>query len=160
MKIKVCRVDYHDLHHAAVIPLLMNLYATDPMGGGQPLPAEVLDNLVDSLAQRPYAFSFLVFVDDEAAGLVNCFESFSTFSCRPLVNIHDLIVLKPFRGLGLSQKLLQAVEKEALARECCKVTLEVLSGNEIAKSAYQKFGFAGYELDPAKGSALFWQKTL
>jgi len=38
--------------------------------------------------------------------------------------------------------------------------LEVLSNNEVAKSAYSKFGFSGYELDPKAGAALFWQKTL
>jgi ribosomal protein S18 acetylase RimI-like enzyme len=36
----------------------------------------------------------------------------------------------------------------------------VLSNNEAAKSAYQKFGFSDYELDPQAGTALFWQKLL
>jgi hypothetical protein len=40
------------------------------------------------------------------------------------------------------------------------VTLEVLEGNQIAKNAYIKFGFAGYELDPKMGKALFWEKPL
>ena len=56
--------------------------------------------------------------------------------------------------------MLNKVEEIALAKGCCKVTLEVLSNNIVAKSAYLKFGFAGYELDPKAGSALFWQKTL
>ncbi|MFT5906124.1 MAG: ribosomal protein S18 acetylase RimI-like enzyme, partial [Cryomorphaceae bacterium] len=42
----------------------------------------------------------------------------------------------------------------------CKITLEVLSKNEVAKSAYQKFGFSGYELDPEAGKALFWEKPI
>ena len=32
--------------------------------------------------------------------------------------------------------------------------------NEIAKSAYHKFGFTGYELDPEAGTAQFWEKPL
>ena len=159
MKIELTKADYHDLYHATVIPLLMNAYATDPMGGGEALSEFVLDNLVEALADRSDAFSFIAFVDDQPAGLVNCFEAFSTFSCKPLVNIYDLVVLQTFRGLGLSQQLLQKVEEEALKRGCCKVTLEVLSGNEVAKADYQKFGCVGYELDPQAGQALFWQKT-
>jgi len=70
------------------------------------------------------------------------------------------MVLKEFRGLGLSQKMLALVEKEAIARDCCRITLEVLDKNEIAKKSYTKFGFVGYELDPQFGKALFWEKEL
>ena len=51
---------------------------------------------------------------------------------------------------------------EELARElgCCKLTLEVLEGNAKAQAAYKSLGYAGYELDPAMGKALFWQKKL
>jgi hypothetical protein len=43
---------------------------------------------------------------------------------------------------------------------CCKLTLEVLSGNTTAQTSYQRFGFAQYQLDPAAGQALFMQKWL
>jgi hypothetical protein len=38
--------------------------------------------------------------------------------------------------------------------------LEVLSGNDIARKSYQAFGFNAYELDPATGTAMFWEKPL
>jgi hypothetical protein len=38
--------------------------------------------------------------------------------------------------------------------------LEVLTGNRLAQSAYLKFGFGAYELDPEMGGAIFWQKAL
>ena len=139
---------------------LLDQYASDPMGGGESLAEEVKRNVVSELSKIPHAFSIICYVDDVPAGLVNCFELFSTFLCKPLVNIHDVIVLKEFRGQNLSQCLLQAVEAEALSRGCCKMTLEVLSGNEIAKKSYKKFGFSAYELDPKAGSALFWEKSL
>ena len=53
-----------------------------------------------------------------------------------------------------------AVEEVALLKGCFKITLEVLSSNVPAKAAYEKFGFTGYELDPEKGHALFWEKPL
>lgn len=160
MDIEVVMADYADARHARDIPLLLNEYAQDPMGGGQALDEAVQRHLVGELARRPHAFSVLAYVNGEPAGLVNCFEGFSTFACQPIVNIHDVVVLARYRGLGLSQRLLTQVEAEARARGCCKLTLEVLSGNEVARAAYQKFGFASYTLDPDTGVALFWEKKL
>ena len=54
----------------------------------------------------------------------------------------------------------EKVEEIAISKGCCKLTLEVLSGNAVAKASYEKFGFSGYELDPKVGNALFWQKSL
>ncbi len=152
--------DYSDPQQAKDIIELLEGYATDPMGGDKPLSDEVRTNLVANLSQRPYAFSVLCYVDGKPAGLANCFEAFSTFKCKPLINIHDMVVSSDFRGLGLSQRLLGKVEEVAREKGCCKITLEVLAGNQTAKNAYIKFGFAGYELDPAMGKALFWDKPL
>ena len=85
---------------------------------------------------------------------------FSTFKCQPLINIHDLAVIKTFRGQGISQALLSKLEQLALKKGCCKITLEVLEGNIVAQNAYQKFGFAGYQLDPNMGKAMLWQKFI
>lgn len=160
MNLSVLQADYQNPTHARAIETLLGFYAMDPMGGGEALPAETLGKLVGELAKRPHAFSVLAFVDDQPAGLVNCFEGFSTFACRPLVNVHDVVVLDTYRGLGLSQRMLDCVEAIAVARGCCKLTLEVLEGNHTAQNAYEKFGFAPYSLAPEAGRALFWQKKL
>jgi GNAT superfamily N-acetyltransferase len=160
MNSQIIQANYLDARHASDIALLLGSYAMDPMGGGEPLSQAVLDNLVPALAKLPHAFSVLAYVDDQPAGLVNCFEGFSTFYCKPLINIHDMVVLKEFRGRGLSQALLGKVEQIAVAKGCCKLTLEVLAGNARAKAAYDRFGFAAYELDPELGAAFFWQKIL
>lgn len=140
--------------------MLLDCYATDPMGGGTPLSTEVRESLVMELAKLPHAFSVIAYVNDKPAGLVNCFEGFSTFSCKPLINIHDVVVLREYRGHGISQKMLAKVEEIAKEQNCCKITLEVLSNNDAAKAAYEKFGFSAYELTPAAGTAMFWQKKL
>jgi ribosomal protein S18 acetylase RimI-like enzyme len=160
MNIKVIEADYLDKRHEKEIPMLLDEYATDPMGGNKPLDEDVKNNLVKELSKLPHAFSIIAYVDGQPAGLVNCFEMFSTFLCKPLINIHDVIVLNKYRGNGISQKMLEKVEQIARAKGCCKITLEVLSNNEAAKSAYRKFGFSDYELDPEAGTALFWQKIL
>ena len=160
MTLQVFQADYHNDQHANWIVSLLDGYARDPMGGGEPLSEYVKQNLIESLSSIPHAFSVIATVDGKPAGLVNCFAGFSTFKCKPLVNIHDVTVIPEFRGLGISQKMLEQVEQIARARDCCKLTLEVLSNNQSAISAYRKFGFSDYELDPEAGSALFWQKIL
>lgn len=157
---RIRRVDYRDPRQAAALLQLLNEYARDPMGGGQPLAPEVLRELPARLAALPHAFSLLAWAGDHPAGLVNCFEGFSTFAARPLVNIHDLVVRPDYRGRGIAGRLLEAVETIARGKGCCKLTLEVLAGNRAAQSVYRRHGFAGYALDPATGQAEFWQKPL
>jgi ribosomal protein S18 acetylase RimI-like enzyme len=160
MNTRIISVDYNNAQHAQDLITLLNRYACDPMGGGEPLSDYVQQHLVTTLAQRSDAFSVLAYVDDNPAGLINCFEGFSSFICKPLANIHDVVVDKPYRGLGISQMMLHKVEAIAKQRGCCKLTLEVLSNNHVAKGAYEKFGFKEYQLDPEAGHALFWQKSL
>jgi len=73
------------------------------MGGGEPLGAFARDNLVAALRDYPGAFSVLAFDGDTPVGLANCFPGFSTFACRPLINIHDLMVVESARGEGVSR---------------------------------------------------------
>jgi ribosomal protein S18 acetylase RimI-like enzyme len=60
----------------------------------------------------------------------------------------------------VAEKMLNLVEQIAHERGACKLTLEVLQGNEAALKLYHRFGFAQYELDPAAGHAQFLQKWL
>jgi len=152
--------DYGDPLHAADILLLLDAYARDPMGGGEALSEHVRETLVPALAAQPGAFTLIARLGDEAVGLANCFMGFSTFAAKPLVNIHDMVVLEGHRGRGIGRALFAAIEAEAHRRGACKVTLEVLSGNEPAKALYSSLGYGQYELDPAAGQALFWQKRL
>lgn len=99
-------------------------------------------------------------MDENPAGLALCIEGFSSFDCKPLLNIHDLVVAPAYRGRGLSKRLLGKVEETATELGCSKLTLEVLEGNRVAQSAYRAFGFDGYELRPETGKAMFWQKKI
>jgi GNAT superfamily N-acetyltransferase len=158
--IDILLADYRNPAHARALVELLDSYARDPAGGGAPLAPEVLAELPAALAARPQAFSVLACDGDLTIGLVNCIEGFSTFACKPLVNVHDVVVLASHRGQRVAQRMLMRVEEEARARGACKLTLEVLSGNRSALRAYKREGFAGYQLDPAFGSAMFLQKKL
>jgi len=157
---KIERLVPEDRAHAAALIDLLDDYARDPMGGGKPLSDEIRSQLSTRLAQRSDYIGFLALVDDEPVGLINCFEGFSTFAARPLLNIHDLTVRLPHRGQGIGSALLRAAEAVARERGCCKLTLEVLSNNAEALAAYTRADFAAYQLDPAAGQALFMQKWL
>lgn len=158
--IDIVKADLNSAIHVEAIIQLMDEYACDPMGGGEKLPDYVKANLPSELAKRPSIHVILAFVHSQPAGLLVCLEGFSTFACKPLLNIHDVIVSLPYRGKGLSKLMLQKAEDIALELGCCKLTLEVLEGNHVAQSAYRSFGFGSYELDPQMGKALFWQKKL
>ena len=121
----VIKADFSDPNHSKAIINLLNEYALDPMGGGRPLSDYVKDNLVKELQKRDGARGILAFVNGEAAGLLICFEGFSTFACRPLINVHDIVVTSRHRGKGLAKKMLQMLEEIALDLGCCKLTLEV-----------------------------------
>ena len=164
-QIEVRLVDYADPGDAQALVQLLDGYARDAAGGGQPLAEHVLQGLPAALRQRPQAFSVLAWAQQEGAapvpvGLVNCFEGFSTFACQPLVNVHDLVVAPDWRGQRIAPRMLMLVESIARERGACKLTLEVLSGNTSAMVLYLREGFAPYALDPAMGQAQFLQKKL
>ncbi|MES2191672.1 MAG: GNAT family N-acetyltransferase [Pseudomonadota bacterium] len=158
--LQVCQADYGDAAHASALVRLLDAYAQDIAGGGHPLGDFARTNLPAALAARPQAFSVLAFDGDDAVGLVNCFEGFSTFACQPLVNVHDVVVLASHRGQRVGEQMLALVGQIARERGACKLTLEVLQGNSSAMKLYERIGFAGYQLDPAMGSAQFLQKWL
>ena len=156
----VRRADYGRASDAAAIVGLLNAYACDPAGGGEPLSDFVKANLVRELAARPQAYSVLAFDGEQPVGLVNCIEGFSSFKCKPLVNVHDVAVLASHRGRGIAEAMLAEAERIAVARGAVKMTLEVLSGNAPAVKLYRRIGYEGYQLDPAMGTASFMQKWL
>jgi ribosomal protein S18 acetylase RimI-like enzyme len=156
----VRRADYQNARDGAAVVMILDAYASDPAGGGEPLSEFVKTHLVAELAARPQAFSVLAFDGDQPVGLVNCIEGFSSFKCKPLVNVHDVAVLASHRGRGIAEAMLAEAERIAIERGAVKMTLEVLSGNAPAVKLYRRIGYEGYQLDPAMGSAQFFQKWL
>lgn len=157
---QIIEADLSEPRNAEAVVSLLNSYACSPEGGGKPLPQRVQENLPQKLHERTAAVVVLAFADETPVGLIICMEGFSSFACQPLLNIHDVFVAPEYRGTGLAGQLFEFVEQIARARDCCKLTLEVLEGNRRAQAAYAKFGFSGYELDPEMGRALFWEKKL
>ncbi|WP_216825000.1 GNAT family N-acetyltransferase [Agarilytica rhodophyticola] len=159
-QLQVINVDFSQpLQRQHLRDMLMS-YSADPMGGGEALPQAIAQQSIDLMAEKDFAHGFLCYHQDRPVGFANCFENIATFAAKSAINIHDLGVIPEYRGKGAAQALLQAVEDFARRHDYYKITLEVLEGNERAKGAYTKFGFAGYQLNPELGYAMFWQKLL
>jgi ribosomal protein S18 acetylase RimI-like enzyme len=158
--LRIVQADYALAEHADALVMLLDAYARDIAGGAEPLSEFVKSNLVRELASRPQVYSILAFEGREPVGLVNCIEGFSTFACKPLVNVHDVAVLASHRGQGIAAQMLALAEKIAQQRGAVKMTLEVLTGNRPAIALYERLGFEGYQLDPSMGTATFMHKKL
>ena len=162
VSLRVEAVDLADAAQAAAWLDLLDVYASDLMGGGEPLPASVCTDLVPRLRELSTFHGAVAWCGEERKpiGLINCFTGFSTFAARPLLNIHDLVVRAEARRQGVGRALLGWAEARARQLDCCKLTLEVLSNNASALRVYDRSGFAPYVLDPTAGQALFLEKKL
>lgn len=143
-KLEIIRADLSNVSHRQAVLDITDMYARDPMGMNRPLPEETKNKLIDELQKFPCNMHLVAFIDGEPAGIANCVFSFSTFYAQKVLNVHDLAVNPTFRGEGLGQALLAAVEKEAVKENCCKVTLEVREDNR-ARNLYKRVGFTGGE---------------
>ena len=163
--LKYTLADWSNHHDCETVVALLQDYALHTMGGGEPLDDFAAKNLPKAMAAMPGAFSIIGWhsadaQERNAVALANCFTTLSTFACKPLINIHDLYVAESARGQGAGQAMLGFVEEQARLRGCCKVTLEVLTGNTKALDAYERFGFECYMMSDDTGYALFMHKKL
>ncbi len=158
--LRIHEADYADAAHARAIVELVDGYARDPMGGGQPLGEYARQKLVAGLRDHPTSLVLLAFVDDQPAGIAVCFLGYSTFAGRRQVNVHDLAVQPDFRRRGIARRLLEAVERKAQALDCCRITLEVRDDNHTAKQFYHSLGFGTDDPGANNVAMLFLKKRL
>lgn len=147
--LNIAEIDLADDAGARDLLVLLESYAR---GGGQPLSAEVRENLLARLREVESRVILLARVDGRPAGIAIAFFGFSTFRAAPLLNLHDLAVHPDFRGQGVGRELLRAIEAVARRHGCCRVSLEVRSDNLTAKSLYRSEGFGAAQE--------FWTKPL
>jgi len=139
---------------------MVDAYSRDAMGDGKSLDPDVRTQLIPGLRRHPTTLIFLAFDGDQPIGAAVCFIGFSTFAAKPLINIHDFVVLPTSRGKGIGRQLLEAVETKAKQLGCCKLTLEVMDKNHQAVRMYHAAGFERYALQEEAGAAIFMSKPL
>jgi len=159
MPVQVRAANLQDARDADAVVMLLDAYARDPRGGGEPLPAAVQARVVPGLRAHPTARVWLAFDAGQPVGVCVGFGGFSTFRGLPLLNIHDLAVLPAARGRGIGRALLAAAEAHARATGCCKLTLEVQEDNAPARGLYARYGFRDVTYG-ASGPTRFLGKAL
>ena len=134
---------------------LLKAYMTDPMGDAKPLSASQEKELIMGLSSHPS--SFVLFASNEGVrvAMASCFINFSTFKVKPYTYLHDIIVYKNYRNLGIGKALLEEIIRMAEEEGHCKVTLEVREDNASAQQLYKELGFAD-----CKPPMWFWTKNL
>lgn len=120
--------------------------------------AEIRSDIVEKLCELPYFTGFMAYHGDTPAGFAVCFESFSSYRCKKVLNIHDFMVSARYRGRGFCKTLLKQVEAFAIEHDYLKITLEVGEDNHNAKKLYTACGFEDHKV-VLKG-LLHWQKYL
>jgi ribosomal protein S18 acetylase RimI-like enzyme len=158
--VRVAPADLADPSHADAVRRLVDAYARDPMGGGEPLPERVLAELVPRLRAHPTTRIWLAWDGDAAVGAAVGFLGFTTFEARPLLNVHDLVVDASHRRRGVGRALLEAVAAGARELGCCRVTLEVREDNAPARALYDDFGLRGERLGGEERAMFFLSKPI
>ena len=124
----------------------MNHYMADDMGGKlKPHDPETSEKMINGLKDHPAKLVYLASLNGEFIGLTNSFINYGTFSAKPYINIHDIVVFKKYRGKGVGRKLLEANIRKAEELDCGKITLEVREDNINAQALYKNLGFADGE---------------
>jgi ribosomal protein S18 acetylase RimI-like enzyme len=160
MSIRIVEADLSLAEHQEAVLAMVDVYSRDAMGNGKPLDQDVRTRLIPGLRRHPTTLIFLAFDGVQPIGAAVCFIGFSSFAAKPIINIHDFVVLPASRGKGIGRRLLEAVEAKARELGCCKLTLEVMDKNHQAIRMYQAAGFERYSLQEEAGVAIFMSKPL
>jgi ribosomal protein S18 acetylase RimI-like enzyme len=160
MSVRIVEADLSLAAHQEAVLAMVDAYSRDAMGNGKPLDQDVRTQLIPGLRRHPTTLIFLAFDGVQPIGAAVCFIGFSSFAAKPIINIHDFVVLPTSRGKGIGRQLLEAVEAKARELGCCKLTLEVMDKNHQAIRMYQAAGFERYSLQEEAGVAIFMSKPL
>ena len=114
--------------------------------------------VVRRLFELPYFHGFICDLEGEAAAFAVCFESYSTYRAKKVLNIHDLMVSSNYRGKGVGKALLNGIEQYCRNNEFLKITLEVDESNIAAQKLYRSCDYEDYRV--VLKNLLHWQKYL
>src|SRR5881392_934401 len=101
MSIRIVQADLTLPEHREAVLAMVDAYSRDTMGSAKPLAPDVRARLIPGLQRHPTTLIFLAFQGEQQVAVAVCFIGFSTFAAKPLVNIHDCMVLPVFRGKGV-----------------------------------------------------------
>ncbi|HJX72368.1 MAG TPA: GNAT family N-acetyltransferase [Bacteroidales bacterium] len=152
---KIIACDFNNLLHTSGLVDLLNHYIMDKMGGAMPLDEKKGLQLIEGLKKHPSKLVLFAELEERLIGLAICFVNFATFTVKPFINIHDIVVLDKYRNKGVGRNLMEGIHQAAASMGCSKITLEVREDNLNAQYLYQSLGYR--ECTPRM---YFWEKRL
>jgi ribosomal protein S18 acetylase RimI-like enzyme len=153
--IEVIPINFDDPAHCSALVELMDEYIAHKMGDGIPYTEDQKEMLVNGLRDHPSRLILLAKSGERFIGLVTSFINFATFTVKPFVNIHDVIVTDEWRNKGIGRIMLSDLIIRAEKMGCSKVTLEVREDNDNARHLYNSLGF--HDAEPRQ---YYWAKYL
>ena len=148
MKPAVSEADINDLEDIAFLFDQYRIFysMTSDLAKSKIFIAERLTN-TDSII-------YLATVENEPAGFIQIYPSFSSVAMQPIWVLNDLFVSNKYRKLGCAKLLMKKVKHEALKRRIFSVKLSTAIDNHTAKKLYNSIGytkitqFDNYSLTP------------
>ena len=82
----------------------------------------------------------------KVVGMASVHRGYSTWRARPCGIVHDVYVAEEARRMGVGTALFDCLRDRAAAQGYCRLEVEVLRDNDIAKAFYAGYGFrdSGY----------------
>lgn len=106
--------------------------------------ASAADFRRDGWGPDPVFAAWIAELDGEPVGFALAFRNYSTWEGRPGLFVEDLYVRPEARRHGVGKRLLAEVARQAVARGCRRVDLNVLHWNP-ARGFYAAIGFRPME---------------
>ncbi len=152
--------DFSELNHLKVLARFIEDYMNDPMGdtlreGPIKLSERKKFKLLSGLQTNPCCRIFLWNENYNPVAIAICFETFSTFLIKPVLNIHDFFVDHEYRNQRIGSQFLEKLITKFSEADFGKITLEVRIDNDAAQGLYRKLGF-----NPTHPNMLFWVKKI
>ena len=83
---------------------------------------------------------FLAEIEEQPAGFVQLYPSYSSISMKKAFILNDLYVDKSFRGHGVGQALIETCFAFCEQKQAKYLTLQTAPDNKTAKRLYEKMG--------------------
>jgi len=106
----------------------------------QPSDLEGADAFLSARVKHHQSIIFLAKVEEQPAGFVQLYPSFSSVSLRKVFILNDLYVGEKFRGLGVAQALIEKCFTFCEQEQAKYMTLQTAPTNNVAKRLYEKMG--------------------
>ncbi len=97
------------------------------------------------LMKRDEEGFFVAEIDGKIAGFVAADSTWYSFFDAEVGEIHEIVVLKEYKGKGIGKKLMEAAENYLKSKGYSIIELWVGEKNHVAKKFYEKLGYVAEE---------------